>query len=67
MAQQRVLRHAVRERRVEGVYVVDTLADIAAFVKQVLIDVGHRGRVRVDAHVAGEHLRERRAVGADEH
>ena len=64
VAEQRVLRHAVRERRLERVDVVDALADVAALVKEVLIDVGHRGRVRIEADVPGEHLRERRPVGA---
>ena len=61
VAEQRVLRNPPVERRFEGVDVVDALADVAPFVEQVLIDVRHGGRVRVEADVAGEDLRERRA------
>ena len=60
VAQERVLGHAAAERRFERVDVVDALADVAAFVKQILIDVRDGGRVRIDADVPGEHLREQR-------
>ena len=60
VAQERVLGHAVLQRRLEGVDVVDALADVAAFVKEILVDVRDRRRVRIDADVPGEHLRERR-------
>jgi hypothetical protein len=50
----------------ERVDVVDTLADVAPLVEQVLVHVGKRGRVRVDADVPGEDLREPGSVGADE-
>ena len=46
VAEQRVLRHAAGERGLERIDVVDPLADVAALVKQVLIDVGHGGGVR---------------------
>ena len=59
VAEQRVLGHAAGERRLERVDVVDALADVAALVEEVLIDVGHGGRVRIEADVAGEDLRER--------
>ena len=48
VAQERVLRHAVRHRHVEGVEVVDPLAGVAAFTEQVLVHVRDRERVRVD-------------------
>ena len=49
VAEQRVLGHPVGQRRLEGVDVVDPLAGEAALAEQVLVDVGDRGRVRVDA------------------
>ena len=66
VAEQRVVRHAAGERPLERVDVVDALADVAALVEQILVDVGHRGRVRIDADVAREDPREPRAVGADD-
>ena len=66
VAEQRVLGHAPGERGIERVHVVDAFADVAALVKHVLIEVGHGGRVRIDADVPGEHPREHRPVGADD-
>ena len=48
VTQQRVLRHAPRERRLEGVHVVDPLAGVRALPEEVLVDVGHGGGIRVD-------------------
>ena len=62
--EQRVLRHAAVERRHEGVDVVEALAGEDAFAEQILIHVRHRGRVRIDAGVAGIGAREQRARGA---
>ena len=64
--QQRVLRHRVLERRRERVDVVEPLAGEDAFAEQVLVGVGDRGRVRVDAGVARVEPREQRAGGARE-
>ena len=66
VAEQPVFRHPVRQRRFERVDIVNALADVAAFMKQILIDVRHGRCVRIDPHMAGEHLRERRAVGTDQ-
>ena len=66
VAEQRVVRHAPGERPFEGVDVVDALADVAALVEEILIDVGDGGRVRIDADVARKDPREPRAVGADD-
>ncbi len=54
VAQQRILRHATRQRRLERVDVVDALADVRSLAAQVLVHVGHGGRVRVDAAGAGD-------------
>ena len=62
--QQRVLRHAAVERRVERIDVVKALAGVDAFAEQVLIHVRHRGGVGVDAGVAGVGPREQRSGGA---
>jgi hypothetical protein len=66
VAEQRVRRNPVRKRSVERVDVVDSLADVAPLVKEVLIDVRDRGRVGIDADVAREDLREGRPVRADD-
>jgi len=49
VAQQRVVGHAPRERRLEGVDVVDALAGIGALPEEILVDIRHGRRVRVDA------------------
>ncbi len=54
VAEQRVLRHAAGERRLEGIDVVDALAGVGALAEQVLVDVGDRRRVGIDAAGAGE-------------
>ena len=59
--QQRVLRHASVERRRERVDVVEALAGEDAFAEEILVDVGDRGRVRIDAGVAGVGPREQRS------
>ena len=48
VAQQSVLGHPICHRGTECVDVVDPLAGIAPLLEQVLIDVGDRGRIRVD-------------------
>ncbi len=62
VAQHRVLRHSIVQRRCERIDVVDPLAGEAALLEQVLVDVRHRGGVRVDSGRAGEHLLEDRRV-----
>ena len=63
VAQERVLRHAVRHRHVEGVEVVDPLAGVAPLAEQVLVHVGDREGVRVDPRRPGvDPLEERRLV-----
>ena len=52
------------ERGFEGVDVVDALAGERALAQQVLVDVGYRGGVRIDAGGAGERALERRRLGA---
>ena len=62
--QQRVVRHAPIEHRAEGVDFVQALAGEDALVKEVLIDVRDRGRIRIDAGVARVRAREGRAERA---
>ena len=66
VAEQRVLGEATRRGLLERRDVVDPLAGVGAFGEQVLIDVGHRGRVRVHPRMAGEDRRVARAVRAGE-
>ncbi len=65
VAEQRVLRHAAGERRLEGVDVVDALAGVGALAEQILVDVGDRRRVGIDAARRGEDALEERALAAD--
>jgi len=53
--QQRALRHAARERGLEGIDVVDALAREGSFTQQILVDVGDGGGVWIDAGRAREH------------
>ena len=46
------------QRALEGIDVVDALADVAAFAEEILIHVGHGGRVRVEADVPRKHFSE---------
>ncbi len=48
-----VFGHAVLERRHERVDLVEALAGEDAFVEQILIEIRHRRRVRIDARVTG--------------
>ena len=49
VAQDPVLRETSAERPLEGVDVVDPLADKGAFMEEVLVDIRDGARVRVDA------------------
>ena len=66
VAQQRVLGEAAGGRALEHGDLVDALARERPLAEQVLIDVGHGRRVRIDARVAGEDCRVARAVRAGE-
>ena len=54
MAQKGVLRHFSRQRRLKGIDVVDAFSGVRAFLKQILVDIGNRRRIWVDATRAGE-------------
>ncbi|MCY1284316.1 hypothetical protein D9M70_332150 [compost metagenome] len=64
VAEHRVLGNAPGERGLEGIDVVDALAGVGAFAEQVLVDVGHRGRVGVHAAGAGRQALVERAFAA---
>src|SRR5690348_7049115 len=66
VTQQRVRRHAVFERVLKRVDVVQALAGEAALAEEVLVNVGNGGRVRIDAGVAGKDLDQLRTRGARE-
>ena len=63
MAQNAVFRKAPIERCLEGVYVVNAFSDERSFAEDVLIQVGNRARIGVDARVAAVHARVARPVG----
>ena len=64
--QERVLRHRVLERLDEGIDVIQALAGEDPLGEQVLVGVGHRGGIGVDAGVAGIQAGEQRAGRAHE-
>ena len=64
VAEDAVFRQAPAQHPLEGVDVVDALADERTLVEQVLIDVGDCARVGVDARVAAEQPRVACACGA---
>ena len=59
--EQRILRHTAIEGRLERIDVVEALAGEDPLVEQVLIGIGHGGRVGVDARMSGVDTREDRA------
>ena len=62
MAEDSILGKAGIERPLEGVDVVDALADERALAEQVLVDVRDGARVRVDPGLAPEELRVARTL-----
>ena len=65
VAKDRVLGDLAVQRRLERIDVVDAFADERAFVKQVLIDVADRERIRIEAVGSGEDALIERALAAD--
>ena len=49
VTEERILRHAAGERGLERVDVVDALSRVRSFVKEILVHVGDRRRVGIDA------------------
>ena len=64
VAQDAVLGHAVAQRAFENIDIVDAFADKRAFAEQVLIDIGDRPRIGVDASLAAVQPGVAAAVGA---
>ena len=64
VAEERVLRNAPRERRLEDVDVVDALAGVGALAEEILVDVGDGERVRIHARRAREDALEERSLAA---
>ena len=62
VAEQRRIGHAPGQRGLERIDVIDALASVGALAEQVLIDVGYRRCVRIDAAVAGIDALEQRAL-----
>ena len=65
MAEQGGVGDAPGQRGLEGIDVVDPLAGVGSLTEEVLVDVGDRQRIGVDAAEAGEDALEHRALGAD--
>ena len=52
VAEHGVFRKASVHRGLERIHLIDSLADESAFLKEVLIDIGHRPGVGIDARIA---------------
>ena len=65
VAEHGVVRHPAGERGLEGIDVVDALAGVGAFAEQVLVDVGDRRRIGIDAAGRRRTPLVQRAVAAD--
>ncbi len=61
VAEQRRVRGSSAQGRFKGVDLVDALAGEGSLAEQILVDVGDRRRIRVDAADAGKHPAEQRA------
>jgi hypothetical protein len=66
VAEDAVVGEAIRERALEGIDVVDPLADEGAFARHVLVYVGHRARIGIDAGLPAVQARVPRALRARE-
>ena len=64
VAEKCSLGHAIGERRLEGIDVIDAFAGIGAQPEEILVHVGDGGRIRIDAARAGEHALKERAFAA---
>ena len=64
MAEDGVVREARGHRALEGIHLVDALADERSLAEYILVHVGNRARVGVDAGIATEQSRIVRARGA---
>ena len=64
VAEDAIRRQTIAEAVLERLDVVDALADEGAFAEEVLIDVRHRPRIRVDARLAAIQARIARPAGA---
>ena len=66
MAKQFVFADAVSEGRLKRIHIVETLAGKVSLAKEILINIGNGGRVRIDAGVAGKYASKPRTRGARE-
>ena len=64
VAQDPILGKSAAKRALEGVDVVDSLADEGAFAEHILVDIGDGTRIRVDAGLARVQARVPRAIRA---
>ena len=62
VTENRAFRDAACECGFEGIHIVDALAAVGALFEQVLVNVGHRGRVWVDAGRARKHALIKRTI-----
>ena len=65
VAEKGRVRRAARQRRLERIDIIDALSRVGAFAEQILVDVGDRGGIGVDAAQAGEDALKQRTFAAD--
>ncbi|MCY1222312.1 hypothetical protein D9M72_344020 [compost metagenome] len=65
VTEHRVLRHPAVERGFKSIDIIDALACKGALAKEILVDVGGRRRVGIDAARPGEDALEKRPLTAD--
>ena len=58
MAEERIIGHAAVQRSLEGVYIVDALSVIRAFIQKILVYVGSDESIGVDSTGAGKNALE---------
>ena len=65
VAEEAGFGHTASKRRLKGIHVVDAFTRVGSFAEQVLVHVGNRRSVRIDAGSAGEDTKEQRALAPD--
>ena len=64
MTEQTIFGDAATHTTLEGINIVDALANVGAFTKQILIHIGDSPCIQVQPSIASIHLSETRAIDA---
>ncbi len=66
MAEDSIKRKPLARRRVKGLHVVDAFADKGSLPAEVVVDIGYRARIGIQAGFSGEQLGKPGALGSDQ-